>query len=76
MMSLTVLGEDGWATWNCYQAVLALRFPLNWIDIWIDERFGASWKDILPIDLLSSIYNMSNALLYRNRTSKHCYRGT
>lgn len=41
MMSFTILEEDGWATWSYYQAVLALRFPLDWIDIWIDERFGA-----------------------------------
>lgn len=41
MMSFTILEEDLWATWSCYQAVLALHFPLEWIDIWIDERFGA-----------------------------------
>lgn len=41
MMSFTVLGEDGWATWSYYQAFLALCVPLDWIDIWIDERVGA-----------------------------------
>ena len=41
MMSFTTLEEDGWATWSSYQAVLALRPPLDRVDIWIDERFGA-----------------------------------